>query len=169
MRSISTLLALVSVPVFGCARSVAITGSGGSGGSGAGGGTTTGATANGTTSANVGAGGATSTSANVGTGGAMSTSANVGVGGAASTGTTASSAAMTTTGSGMYTCTQVSNAVGCCDPNGVLWYCSTTGALKSKMCAAGTVCTWNTTKSYYGCAAGSPVADPSGTYPIACQ
>jgi len=59
--------------------------------------------------------------------------------------------------------------VGCCDPSGVLWYCSSTGALKSKTCAAGTVCTWNATKSYYGCAAGSPMPDPSGTYPIACQ
>jgi hypothetical protein len=57
---------------------------------------------------------------------------------------------------------------GCCSADGTTNYYCGTGVVKSKVCAAGTTCGWDATKSWYGCVTGSGGADPTGTYPLAC-
>jgi hypothetical protein len=64
------------------------------------------------------------------------------------------------------TCAQADMAFGCCAV-GVLYYC--VGSVTSMTCTGNTVCGWSATKNYYDCVAPPGGADPSGTYPIACQ
>jgi hypothetical protein len=66
------------------------------------------------------------------------------------------------------TCAQADNSIGCCGPNGDLYYCSS-GSLTSKTCTGGKVCGWNVTNAYYGCVTGAAMSDPSGFHPITCQ
>jgi hypothetical protein len=69
---------------------------------------------------------------------------------------------------GPTTCAEAGGSVGCCIGN-TEYYCSSGGTTPtSKTCTGGEVCTWEASKSYYGCATGSVSADPSGTHPIAC-
>jgi hypothetical protein len=65
------------------------------------------------------------------------------------------------------TCTEADNAVGCCAGN-VLYYCMTT-TLATKTCTGSEVCGWDSSKGYYDCVAAPGGADPSGTYPLACE
>jgi hypothetical protein len=65
------------------------------------------------------------------------------------------------------TCTQADGQVGCCDPSGVLYYCTAANALTKQTCTGGTVCGWSS-KGYYDCVAAPAGADPSGTSPMAC-
>jgi hypothetical protein len=73
------------------------------------------------------------------------------------------------------TCAAADQDIGCCGPSGVNYYCGATTdtAPTAAACPAGSVCSWGTDgdgNSYYGCNAGTvATADPSGTYPIACQ
>jgi hypothetical protein len=69
------------------------------------------------------------------------------------------------------TCTAADDTVGCCGSGGTNYYCATgSTTVKSKVCGSGEVCTWSTSKSYYECVTGTTSeADPSGTYPIACE
>ena len=57
--------------------------------------------------------------------------------------------------------------VGCCDGN-TNYYCSS-GAVKSKACTGGQVCTWDSSKGYYGCGTGPATASPNSAQPLACQ
>jgi hypothetical protein len=59
--------------------------------------------------------------------------------------------------------------VGCCTAAGVLYYCDSSNVVTKQACAAGTVCGWNATASYYDCVAPPGGSDPSNTYPILCQ
>jgi hypothetical protein len=65
------------------------------------------------------------------------------------------------------TCAEADETVGCCAGD-VLYYCKTT-TLTSKTCSGTDVCGWSTTYSDYGCVAPPGGADPSGTYPLACE
>ena len=70
---------------------------------------------------------------------------------------------------GGYTCSDVDNGVGCCDPSGKLWFCDVNDQLYEGFCPHGTVCGWNAQQGYYDCVAQPGGADPSGTYPLACM
>jgi hypothetical protein len=65
------------------------------------------------------------------------------------------------------TCAQADGQIGCCDPSGVLYYCSSTSKLTMQTCTAGNVCGWST-KGYYDCVPSPGGKDPSGTSPLAC-
>jgi hypothetical protein len=67
------------------------------------------------------------------------------------------------------TCAQADHGTGCCTPAGVLYYCTTQVTVYEKTCAAGTVCGWNGTGSYYDCVAPPGGADPSNAYPLLCD
>ncbi len=76
-----------------------------------------------------------------------------------------------TTGSGMppTSCAGANDMTGCC-AGSVLWYCDSTGAMKSKDCGPlSMACGWYATKSYYGCVPPPATTDPSGKYPITCM
>ena len=70
-------------------------------------------------------------------------------------------------GSNHATCSQVHFAEGCCDTDGTLYYCDTAGVAARK-CAAGYQCGWDDLNLYYGCVPPPVMADPSGTFPMAC-
>ena len=69
------------------------------------------------------------------------------------------------------TCTAADDTVGCCGSDGKNYYCAAgSTTVKSKACSSGEVCSWSSLKSYYECVAGTTSeADPSGTYPLACE
>jgi hypothetical protein len=70
---------------------------------------------------------------------------------------------------GLYTCSDVDNGVGCCDPSGMLWFCDIDDQLYEGTCPHGTVCGWAADPGYYDCVPPPGGGDPSGTYPIACM
>jgi hypothetical protein len=64
------------------------------------------------------------------------------------------------------TCNEANNSTGCCY-NNTNYYCSSSGTtVSSKACSSGEVCTWDSSKSYYGCATGTAMSG-SGQ-PLAC-
>jgi hypothetical protein len=68
------------------------------------------------------------------------------------------------------TCAQADGVVGCCGPNGDVYYCASGNMpVVTTSCGASKVCGWNASKSYYDCVAPPATADPSGTHPMACQ
>lgn len=71
-------------------------------------------------------------------------------------------------GSGPTSCSQVDGTVGCCEGN-TNYYCSSGSTVTSKACTGTEVCTWNSSKSYYGCGTGPAMASPNSNQPIACQ
>lgn len=79
------------------------------------------------------------------------------------TGTTSTSSS---SGSGGLTCSQVNGSAGCCDGSGTVEYCSS-NAVKTESCTGSEVCTWNTSKGYYGCGTG-PAMGQNGGAPLAC-
>jgi hypothetical protein len=76
----------------------------------------------------------------------------------------------TDTGTGQIpsTCAQADDSIGCCGPNGALYYCSSS-SLTSKTCTGGKVCGWSVANGYYGCVTGPAMPDPGGVHPITCQ
>jgi hypothetical protein len=67
------------------------------------------------------------------------------------------------------TCAEADGLVGCCGPNGDVYYCASDAMpVISTKCSASKVCGWNATQSYYDCVAPPATADPSGTYPMSC-
>jgi hypothetical protein len=67
------------------------------------------------------------------------------------------------------TCGQANGTIGCCGANGELYYCSSSGSLKTKQCLDGQACGWISTNGYYGCVEPPAMSDPSGANPIGCQ
>jgi hypothetical protein len=66
------------------------------------------------------------------------------------------------------TCAEANNDVGCCDPSGVLHYCTQQMTVADQPCTGGTVCGWDPTHGWYDCVAPPGGADPSNQNPIAC-
>jgi hypothetical protein len=79
-----------------------------------------------------------------------------------------SSTSSSSSGGTPLTCEGADGGTGCCDANGVLWFCDTMQMLYEQPCMGGTVCGWNAFHGYYDCVAPPGGADPSDTYPIAC-
>jgi hypothetical protein len=104
---------------------------------------------------------------------AASTSSATSSGPGTSTGAGSSTSTGTGTGVGgsiPTTCAKANDAIGCCGPNGKVYYCTGSGSgssVTAKTCASGTVCGWDTAKGYYYCVA-TPGTAPSGD-PIACE
>jgi hypothetical protein len=51
----------------------------------------------------------------------------------------------------------------------VVYYCDSSGSVASETCGTGDTCGWDSEEGYYGCVASPGGADPSGTYPQACE
>ena len=67
------------------------------------------------------------------------------------------------------TCAQAGQAVGCCVGNTVYYCKASSSSITSKTCSNGEVCGWDSSESYYYCVPAPGGADPSGTYPQACD
>ena len=67
-------------------------------------------------------------------------------------------------------CAQANAPYNCCYGN-VLYDCGAggSGPLTSVQCSVGTVCGWDDPSGAYLCVNPPGHADPSGTYPMACQ
>jgi hypothetical protein len=129
---------------------------GGSSSGSVGSGSGTGASGSGSGGSGSGAGGSGSSSG--------STSSSGGSG--SSSGGSSSSSGGTTA---PITCAEADQAVGCCVANTV-YYCKTSASsITSKTCSSGEVCGWDSAESYYYCVTAPGGADPSGTYPQACD
>jgi hypothetical protein len=66
-------------------------------------------------------------------------------------------------------CAQADNSIGCCDGN-TLYYCEAGEGFEVNCATSGQVCGWSgSVHTGYDCVSGPATADPSGTYPIACE
>jgi hypothetical protein len=102
--------------------------------------------------------------AGTGAGTSSGTSSGTGTGSGTSGGTSSGGSIPTT-------CAEANDAIGCCGPNGNVYYCTGSGAggttVTAKTCSSGEVCGWDSTKGYYYCVT-TPGTAPPGD-PIACQ
>jgi hypothetical protein len=68
---------------------------------------------------------------------------------------------------GPTTCADANGSTGCCIGNTEYYCASGSTTPTSKACTGSEVCTWNSTKSYYGCGTG-PATGQNGGSPLAC-
>ena len=112
-----------------------------------------------------------STSGAGGAGGASSSSSSstssTSTSSTSSTSTSSSSSTSSSTG-GPLTCDSVDGAVGCCDSQGVNWFCDIQMQVQRVPCAGGTACGWDAAHGWYDCVPPPGGADPTNTYPMAC-
>jgi hypothetical protein len=139
------------------------TGTGVGTGTGAGPGTDSGADSgtDGATGSDSGADAGTDSGSDAGTGTGSGTGSGSGTGTGSGTGVG---------GSIPTTCAKANNAIGCCGPNGKLYYCTgsgTGGTPTAKTCSSGEVCGWDTAKGYFYCVT-TPGTPPDGGS-IACE
>ena len=82
-------------------------------------------------------------------------------------GTTTSTSNGGSSSTGGMSCASVHGAYGCCDANGVLYYCLDGTTVKSEMCdPVLDPCGWDPNAGYYDC---NPFpGDPDPNHPIAC-
>jgi hypothetical protein len=74
-------------------------------------------------------------------------------------------ASTTSSSGGPTTCAEANQTTGCCE-NNTNYYCYK-GAVSSKACTGGQVCTYDSAKGYYGCGTG-PAVGPNGGAVQAC-